>query len=103
MHARHYSPRTVLYLTQKGQVPEQGQGIYLQLHHAPTRTNITVLQMPQSAAEYAAKLYDVLHNADGNNYSWIAVDSPPTTPEWEAVHDRLKRAASKEFQKISVK
>ena len=102
MHARHYSPRTVLHLTQKGQVPEQGQGIYLQLHHAPNRTNIAVLQMPQSAAEYAAKLYDVLHNADGNNYSWIAVDSPPTTPEWEAVHDRLRRAASKGKERVQL-
>ena len=102
MHARHYSPRTVLYLTQKGEVPEQWQGIYLQLHHAPTRTNITVLQMPQSAAEYAASLYKVLHNADGNNYSWIAVDSPPNTPEWEAVHDRLRRAASKGKERVQL-
>jgi L-threonylcarbamoyladenylate synthase len=102
MHARHYSPRTVLHLTQKGQVPEQGQGIYLQLHHAPNRTNITVLQMPQSAAEYAASLYKVLHNADGNNYSWIAVDSPPNTPEWEAVHDRLRRAASKGKERVQL-
>jgi L-threonylcarbamoyladenylate synthase len=102
MHARHYSPRTVLHLTQKGQVPEQGQGIYLQLHHAPNRTNIAVLQMPQSAAEYAAKLYDVLHQADNEHHPWIAVDLPPDTPEWEAVHDRLKRAASKEYE-INVK
>ena len=80
MHARHYSPRTVLHLTQKGQVPEQGQGIYLQLHHAPNRTNITVVQMPQSAADYAAKLYDVLHQADNESHPWIAVDSPPTPP-----------------------
>ena len=50
--------------------------------------------MPQSAAEYAAALYDVLHLADTGNYNWIAVDIPPSTPEWEAVHDRLRRAAS---------
>jgi len=102
MHARHYSPRTVLHLTQKGQVPEQGQGIYLQLHHAPNRTNITVLQMPQSAADYATKLYDVLHQADNEHHPWIAVDLPPDTPDWEAIHDRLKRAASKE-EEINVK
>jgi L-threonylcarbamoyladenylate synthase len=107
MHARHYSPRTVLYLVQKGEMPEPGpgqrqeqsqqsQGLYLQLHHPPTRANIAVLQMPQSAAAYAAKLYDVLHQADNDSHSWIAVDLPPDTPEWEAVQDRLKRAASKE-------
>jgi L-threonylcarbamoyladenylate synthase len=111
MHARHYSPRTVLYLIQNGEVPEPGpeqrqaqsqeqsrqsQGLYLQLRHPPTRTNIAVLQMPQSATAYAARLYDVLHQADNEQHRWIAVDLPPDTPEWEAVHDRLKRAATKE-------
>jgi L-threonylcarbamoyladenylate synthase len=102
MHARHYSPRTARYLIQKGEVPEPGQGIYLQRQQPPTRTNITVVQMPQSAADYAAKLYDVLHQADNEHHPWIAVDLPPDTPEWEAVHDRLKRAASKEYE-INVK
>ncbi len=49
---------------------------------------------PQSAANYAAALYEVLHQADAENCNWIAVDLPPNTPEWEAVHDRLRRAAS---------
>jgi L-threonylcarbamoyladenylate synthase len=107
MHARHYSPRTVLYLVQKGEVPEPGpgqrqeqsqqsQGLYLQLHHPPIHTDIAIYQMPQSSVEYAAKLYDVLHQADNESHAWIAVDLPPETPEWEAVQDRLKRAASKE-------
>jgi L-threonylcarbamoyladenylate synthase len=96
MHPRHYSPRTVLYLTQKGEVPDQGQGIYLQLQQAPTRANVIIMQMPQSAAAYAAALYEVLHQADAKNYSWITIDLPPNTSEWEAVHDRLKRAATKE-------
>ena len=95
MHPRHYSARTVLYLTQKGEVPGQGQGIYLQLQQPPSRANIAVIQMPQSAAAYAAALYEVLHQADAKNYSWITIDLPPNTPEWEAVQDRLKRAATK--------
>ena len=95
MHPRHYSPRTLLHLTQRGEVPDQGQGIYLQLQQPPSRANIAVIQMPQSAATYAAALYEVLHQADAKSYSWIAVDLPPSTPEWEAVQDRLKRAATK--------
>jgi L-threonylcarbamoyladenylate synthase len=51
--------------------------------------------MPHSAADYAAALYEVLHQADTGNYNWIALDLPPMTPEWEAIHDRLERAASK--------
>ena len=92
MHPRHYSPRTMLYLVRNGKLPDQGQGLYLQHQHPPNRTNVAVEQMPQSAATYAAALYEVLHDADARNYSWIAVDLPPGTPEWEAVQDRLNRA-----------
>ncbi len=94
MHPRHYSPRTTLYLVADGKLPDQGQGIYLRHRHRPSRVNITIHQMPQSPADYAAALYEVLHQADAGNYNWIAVDIPPATPEWEAVHDRLRRGAS---------
>ena len=106
MHPRHYSPRTALYLTTNGNLPDQGQkneqqeekkekGLYLQYRNPPSRPNITVHRMPQSGAAYAAVLYDVLHQADARGYDWIAVDLPPNTPEWEAIQDRLKRAATK--------
>ena len=94
MHPRHYSPRTCLLLVTAGKLPEQGRGIYLQHLHPPNRTDVAVHQMPHSAADYAAALYHQLHEADVGNYDWIAVDLPPNTPDWEAVHDRLRRAAS---------
>ncbi len=94
MHARHYSPRTSLFLVSNGKVPEQGQGIYLQ-HKTPPNRAIAIRQMPLSAADYAAALYRELHQADESNPSWIALDLPPTTPEWEAIHDRLRRASSR--------
>ena len=99
LHPRHYSPRTTLYLATNGKLPDQGQGqgqgIYLQHQNPPSRTNVTIHQMPQSAADYAVALYEVLHQADAGNYRWIAVDLPPSTPEWEAIQDRLQRAATK--------
>jgi L-threonylcarbamoyladenylate synthase len=94
MHPRHYSPRTTLYLVENGKLPDQGQGIYLQHRHPPSCTVMTY-QMPQSAAGYAAALYGALHQADAGSYDWIAVDRPPTTPEWEAIQDRLNRATTK--------
>jgi L-threonylcarbamoyladenylate synthase len=51
--------------------------------------------MPPSVADYAAALYRVLHEADAASYDWIAVDLPPQSHDWEAIHDRLRRAASK--------
>lgn len=93
MHARHYSPRTRLLLVKDGEIP-QGSGIYLQHRHPPSRSNIAIVQMPATASEYAAALYRQLHEVDASGHDWIAIDPPPQTPDWEAIHDRLRRAAS---------
>jgi L-threonylcarbamoyladenylate synthase len=104
MHARHYSPRTPLFLVADGKLPEQGKGIYLQHTRAVARhladqredVSVEIIRMPASPAEYAAVLYEKLHQADEANVDWIAVDRPPELPEWEAVQDRLRRAATNE-------
>ncbi len=99
MHPRHYSPRTPLYLVANGKLPDQGprklRGLYLQHQHPPSRPDIAIQQMPQPASGYATALYQALHQADAGNYDWIAIDLPPNTPEWEAIQDRLKRAATR--------
>jgi L-threonylcarbamoyladenylate synthase len=95
MHLRHYSPHTKLLLATDGKVPDQGKGIYLQHQHPPSRMDVEIHKMPQSPGDYAAALYGVLHQADAGHYDWIAVELPPRTPAWEAIHDRLKRAATK--------
>jgi L-threonylcarbamoyladenylate synthase len=107
MHPRHYSPRTPLFLIQdgnwtelehQGKSSQPGKGLYLQ-HSIPPNRDVTIHQMPRSAAEYAAALYGTLHHADMQSYKWIAVDVPPATPEWEAVLDRLTRAAMKRAER----
>ncbi len=94
LHPRHYSPRTTLYLVTNGKLPDQGQGIYLQHASPPNRPDIKTIHMPTAAPDYAAALYEKLHQTDTANVNWIAVDLPPNAPEWEAVQDRLRRAAS---------
>jgi L-threonylcarbamoyladenylate synthase len=94
MHQRHYSPLTTLYLATNGKLPDKGRGIYLQHQQRPSRTDVVIRQMPQSATDYAAAFYEALHQADASHYDWIAVDIPPSTPEWEAIRDRLQRAGS---------
>jgi L-threonylcarbamoyladenylate synthase len=94
MHPRHYSPQTPLYLVTEGKVPEEGRGIYLQHNCQPSRADIVIHQMQSSPTQYASELYEVLHQADAGNYDWIAVDRPPISAEWEAIEDRLKRAAA---------
>jgi L-threonylcarbamoyladenylate synthase len=94
LHPRHYSPRTQLYLVENGEVPGDGRGAYLQLSHAPTVAVTGVVLMPNGPAGYAARLYAVLHQLDSKGLEWIAVDTPPDLPGWEAVLDRLKRASA---------
>jgi L-threonylcarbamoyladenylate synthase len=94
MHPRHYSPRTKLLLVHDGEVPQEGAGVYLQLRHPPAKEVRQIVIMPLDAAEYAAAFYSTLHELDSRGYEWIAVDDPDGAPEWEAIRDRLKRAAS---------
>ncbi len=75
-HQRHYSPRTPLYL---GSGPTMGRGVHLAL--------------PESPEECAAELYATLHKLDQEEWDWIVVEPPPPGPEWEAVRDRLQKAA----------
>ncbi len=81
LHPRHYSPRTPLILLQAGERLPSGRGCHL--------------QMPTDPREYAAVLYDKLHQADAAGWDWIAVERPPSTPEWDAIRDRLERAATR--------
>ena len=94
MHPRHYSPRTKLLLVRDGDVPGEGAGAYLQLHESPQREVREIVCMPQDAAAYATELYRMLHELDAKGYDWIAVEAPAESPEWEAVRDRLRRAAT---------
>lgn len=49
--------------------------------------------MPTDAAAYSADLYAALYAMDAADVDVIVVDLPPERQEWEAVHDRLRRAA----------
>ena len=96
MHRRHYSPRTRLLLVLEGDVPRSGIGAYIQLRTPPRHNVRKIVWMPGDAVGYAARLYDVLHALDTNGYDWIAVDAPEAADAgWEAVLDRLRRAAEK--------
>jgi len=51
------------------------------------------LRMPKEPAAYAQKLYAALRELDGTGAKMLLIESPPETPEWRAVLDRLRRAA----------
>ena len=90
-HKRHYSPRTRVLLVSRGHLPREGRGAYLWL--AYNARAAFKQRMPQSADDYAAKLYATLHELDRQALDWIAVELPPDAPEWAPIRDRLTRAA----------
>jgi len=52
------------------------------------------LVAPATAAEYARRLYALLHQLDACGAERLLVAQPPQGEAWEAVHDRLRRAAA---------
>jgi L-threonylcarbamoyladenylate synthase len=100
--ARHYAPQTPLELhTDRAKLAdraheliERGEPVAC-VTIGPWRDGPgIVIPMLDSGSEYAAKLYDVLHEMDTRGFSRILVEVPPNTDEWFAVRDRLMRAAT---------
>ncbi len=50
--------------------------------------------MPQQAADAAQQLFAVLRHFDHLGADQIWVETPPDSPEWDGVRDRLQRAAA---------
>ncbi len=51
-------------------------------------------RMPDDAAATAQQLFAVLRDFDAQGVRLIWIESPPDTPAWEGVRDRLTRAAA---------
>ncbi len=88
-HHKHYSPRTPLHI---GKPAAFGRGAFL--YYSEPGSYDRSIRMPSEPAAYAAMLYDVLHALDKDALDWIAVESLPDSPAWDAIRDRLTRAAA---------
>jgi L-threonylcarbamoyladenylate synthase len=101
MLARHYAPRTPVELfNSRGELDRRteeplaaGKDVG-RVHFGEPNEPGTAVGMPADPADYAARLYAVLHDLDAQNLSRILVEQPPDTAEWLAVRDRLQRAAT---------
>jgi L-threonylcarbamoyladenylate synthase len=57
-------------------------------------SRLVMRRMPDDAAATAQQLFAVLRGFDDDGVKLIWIETPPTTPEWEGVRDRLQRAAA---------
>jgi L-threonylcarbamoyladenylate synthase len=92
----HYAPRRPMRLVHRTELesgPAPGTAV-LAFEEPPAGTGATLwLRAPNDAARYARDLYANLRRLDQASAALILVERPPATPGWEAVLDRLERAA----------
>jgi L-threonylcarbamoyladenylate synthase len=103
---KHYSPRAKLIvatwrnskelarLAEKSSVAVGAVHVlaYGQIPQANPYARVAII--PEDAEAYARALYAELHRSDELGAKLIIVELPPHGPEWEGIHDRLRRASA---------
>ena len=97
--AAHYAPRTALVLLDPAafdaELDQRANIAVLALREAPPTAGVTSWVAASSdPRRYGHDLYANLRLLDASGAKRIVVEAPPQTPEWEAVNDRLTRAAA---------
>ena len=97
----HYAPRAKLRLLKRTAIIDalsahKGQRIaVLTLEvNVPRLAPGLVVVVPALASRYAQSLYANLRALDATGADIILVETPPASPAWAGVHDRLSRAAA---------
>lgn len=100
---RHYAPTAQLLLFESAEDQATLAAIAAARHSngrvgALTRRLVIegmdlLQQLPQGPVAYARELYGALHRMDEAGATLILVERPPADSDWDAVRDRLERAA----------
>jgi L-threonylcarbamoyladenylate synthase len=97
----HYAPKAHVKLVKRVQMLEmlsshKGRRLgVLALEVKVPRLNPALQRVvPAVAAQYAHDLYAAMRALDAQNVDLILVETPPASPAWAAIHDRLARAAA---------
>ena len=102
--ASHYAPETPLRLLPRAELKaaalallQRGQTVTV-VSSQPAEIHQSAchwLMMPDNAAQYGQSLYALLRDIDKSACDYILIELPPAQMQWEAVSDRLTRAAGK--------
>ncbi len=68
--------------------------VYARAEVVPRSSKVVVRRMPDDAEAAAQQLFAALRTFDAQGVRLIWIETPPDTPAWEGVHDRLRRAAA---------
>jgi L-threonylcarbamoyladenylate synthase len=97
--AAHYAPRTALSLVTPATLDREIAGLanvaVLAMRPAPRHALATFwIEASRDPAVYGHDLYANLRKLDASGAKRILVEEPPAGARWEAVNDRLMRAAA---------
>lgn len=102
----HYAPRTPLVVIASDQLDaallsaaERGERLAVAAfsarpHSDNSAKNVTWLLCSHDPAMYAQRLYAMLRELDDEGYDRIVLERPPKSSAWQAVNDRIGRAAA---------
>jgi len=89
---QHYAPRTPLYLWPRNALGDSlGRAQILAIGDLPP--GLPGICLPREPLGYAHGLYAALRELDARSASELRIETPPDEPGWEAIADRLRRAA----------
>jgi L-threonylcarbamoyladenylate synthase len=69
-------------------------GVYARTPLRNRSVQVLLRSMPDDAAAAAQELFAALRNFDSQGVRLIWIETPPDTPAWEGVRDRLQRASA---------
>jgi L-threonylcarbamoyladenylate synthase len=97
--AAHYAPRAALYLADGPTIDAlaraRPEAAVLAMRDAPDGVKVAAwIVAPRDPSAYGHDLYANLRRLDASGAKRIVVEAPPPGTAWEAVNDRLKRAAA---------
>jgi L-threonylcarbamoyladenylate synthase len=97
----HYAPTTPLQLLDSAALVEflqqqakAGQRCGALAYASQRLQAVAAIDMPADPVRYAHRLYAALRELDAQKLDLIVVEAPPDTLAWNAVSDRLRRAAA---------
>jgi L-threonylcarbamoyladenylate synthase len=103
---RHYSPKARLLVlswrddadlnSQLSTLNSQHLDCHVIAHtHIPSAEHFARVSMiPHDAEAFARAIYAELHRCDAAGAGLIVVETPPDSPEWSGIADRLRRASA---------
>jgi L-threonylcarbamoyladenylate synthase len=100
-YARHYAPRARVTLVPPAAVCEEaaraaaaGAMVGALERGAATAQGVPVQVLPEDSERYGAGLYAALHRLEDAGCDTIVISMVPDGADWDAIRDRLRRAAT---------